>query len=114
MDNYYAHLRATSIVHWTWNPFKLPGRILRATRAGLVMAWYNGVDGTFNFLLSPVPGGSDGLVPFYSQHYPSPSAPDYVIEQADSHAEAFGSDLVSQTALGSVLAGRPFYVPPRR
>jgi len=115
MDNYYAHLRATTIVHGTWNPFKLAARILRATRAGAVMAYYNGVDGTFNFLLAPQLGdGSDGLVPFSSQRYPRPSVPDNEILQADAHAEAFGSDLVSQTALGSVLAGRPFEVRPRR
>jgi hypothetical protein len=114
MNNLYAHLKAQTVVHWTWNPFKLAARILKAAWAGAQMLGYNAIDGLFNLIIAPAIGdGSDGLVPFSSQRYRSPTTPDYEILGADSHAEAFASDLVTRQALRNVLTRFQYGVLPR-
>jgi hypothetical protein len=115
MDNYWAHLRSVTVVHWTWNPFKLIARIAKAVAAGATMMAFNGIDSIFNFAVAPKPGdGSDGLVPWSSQRYPFPSTiPSFEIAQADAHAEAYGSDLVTRIALRGVLTNPVFGVPTK-
>ena len=75
------------------------------------MIAFNGIDSIFNFAVAPMPGdGSDGLVPWSSQRYPRPTFPSHEIPQSDAHAEAYGSDLVTRTALLNVLTNPAFRV----
>lgn len=69
------------------------------------------VDFDYNFMTAPdFTHGQDGIVPSPSQNYPSTTAIQYPVSDADSHSAATHSDK-SRHALDQALSLPPFLVP---
>lgn len=111
----YADLRKHSVVRWTWNPFKLAGRVAVAAAASVAKSAMNGVDGLYNNAAGGG-DGSDGLVPFRSQRYPNASVAPVIVraeDPADSHSPAAASPTAVRALVAS-LGNFPFNVARRR